>query len=607
MGDLLACAVSAGAGFVGVYGMHPVGYGIFCGWGGDTLRGLLTLAAALWGIVVTNGMIAGFKYGIGMLTFLVICELAGGRRRLGQVGAGLVAGASLLVMNLTTYLLAPTGDGELVMGVLESILAGALSVLVSYVRENRILAPRPPLEQGKRAAGELRLKESAHMLNRLSDSFERLPVKKEVLNSQDVDDMFDELVGRCCKKCENYDRCWNQFYETTSHEAYELFCRLDQGETAGELAVTSELAQSCPHYPLLMSRARQIFDRTKHNFLWYNRLIENRQAVALQLNEMARMMREAAEEIGSQRELSGELATAIRRKLKGRLVEVGTIVVKKGRGGRDEYVLGLRTARNRCVPVRDVAACLSEVLGKPYNADKESRLILNREEEQVLFVERPNYRIISGCARVAKEGERVSGDNFSFCQSNGQLAACLSDGMGSGLAASQSSELVIELLEGFLEAGFCKETALRMINATLVMNNQNGKYSTMDVAEVDLYAGMCEFVKMGAPASFIKREHGVEVVRLESLPVGAFYDQGFDSATKPLYDGDYVIMVSDGVLAPLPRQMTEQVMAGMISEVDSLNPKEMANQILDRVLQECGYHPADDMTVLVFGVGKDYN
>ena len=588
-------------GAVSIYGVNPIGYGYFCGAVSGPVNMFAMMVLVVGGIVFSGGYIESVKYTISMMLFLVVYNLFVGRKNKNVLKTALIGAGCLFIMNLTKYVLIDTNKNELVMGVLESVFASAVSVFTIYGKDISFKR-HTKNEKTIKAAGEARLNESAHMLNKLSGCFESLPVKKEVLNSQDVNDMFDELMNKFCRGCECYENCWNKFYETTCEGAYDIFCQLDKNKGTKELAAASEFAQSCPHYPMLINKAKQIFDRTKNNFLWYNRLIENRQAVALQLTEVARMMQEASEEICSQREVEGKLPVKIRKKMKLHSVDVKSIIVRKGKGGRDEYVLSLCTTKDKCVAVRDVAIYLSDVLDKPYRADKESRLILNRNIESILFVEQPNYRIIHGCARAAKSGERVLGDNFSFCFSNGQMAACLCDGMGSGLLASQSSELVIELLEGFLEAGFCKETALRMMNATLIMNSQNGKYSTIDVAEVDLYAGICEFVKMGAAVSFIKRENTVETVKLESLPVGSFYDQSFESATKTLYDGDYVILISDGVLAPLPKSMTEQVMAQLISQIDCYNPKEMANQILDSVLKECDYAPVDDMTVLVFGL-----
>lgn len=75
-----------------------------------------------------------------------------------------------------------------------------------------------------------------------------------------------------------------------------------------------------------------------------------------------------------QREVEGELAVKIRKKMKLHSVDVKSIIVRKGKGGRDEYVLSLCTTKDKCVAVRDVAIYLSDVLDKPYRADKESRL-----------------------------------------------------------------------------------------------------------------------------------------------------------------------------------------------------------------------------------------
>lgn len=592
------------AGFVSVFGYHPIGLGYYCGTYAYLQNGFLLTVAVLTGIFIKEGYMETIRYGISIVIFRVIFGMFDyDKKQRNVVRCALAAAAGLFAMNLTKYMMVESDNIKLAYGVAESVFAGGVSVIVFYAEEKLFLKKNKTHDDVKNV-GERRLDESAKMLSKLSDCFEHLPIKKDVLNNQDVNEMFEELTDRFCKGCDEYDTCWNKFYETTCNGAYEIFCQIDKNEGLRELASTSQLAANCPHFPMLLKTANQIFEKTKNNFMWYNRLIENRSAVALQLNEVARMMQEASEEIGSRKETDKETAEKIRKKLKFHKVCVESVCEKKGKNGRKEYILNMHAVGGKSIAVRDIAVYISDVLGKDYKADQESRLVLNQNEEVISFVEAPNYRVIHGCARIAKAGERVLGDSFSFYHSNGEVAGCLSDGMGSGLVASQSSEMVIELFENFLEAGFKKETALRMMNATLVMNSQNGKYSTVDVAEIDLYAGVCEFVKMGAAVSFIKRENSVEVIKLESLPVGAFYDQGFESATKPLYDGDYVILISDGVLSPLPSSMTEQVMAQLIAGIDTLNPKQMAREILDKILKECDYEPADDMTVLVMGVVK---
>ena len=80
--------------------------------------------------------------------------------------------------------------------------------------------------------------------------------------------------------------------------------------------------------------------------------------------------------------------------------------------------------------------------------------------------------------------------------------------MGSGSAACKESEMVLDLVERFLEAGFSVETAIRMMNSAMVMKGESDLYSTVDLCMVNLYDGAADFYKIGAAGSFIR--HGQE-------------------------------------------------------------------------------------------------
>ncbi len=181
----------------------------------------------------------------------------------------------------------------------------------------------------------------------------------------------------------------------------------------------------------------------------------------------------------------------------------------------------------------------------------------------------------------------------------------LSDGMGSGTCACRESETVIELLEQFLHAGFSKETAVHMIHSTMMLQNSNQMFSTVDLCMVDLYTGECEMMKIGASTTFLKRKDWVESVSSTSLPIGFLQKLDYESAKKKLEPGDFVIMVSDGVLDALPHRKAEEIIQDIILEQDTRNAQEMAREILTRVLlyQKCC--AKDDMTVLVGGLWRN--
>ena len=127
----------------------------------------------------------------------------------------------------------------------------------------------------------------------------------------------------------------------------------------------------------------------------------------------------------------------------------------------------------------------------------------------------------------------------------------LSDGMGSGEKACKDSEFVIDFMEKFLEAGFGKETAVQMINGALIAGGESQNMSTLDLCQMDLYTGVCEFIKIGSAPSYIKRENLVEQISARNLPLGVFYEIDMETVKRRLVDGDYVIMLSDVILDAL--------------------------------------------------------
>ena len=159
-----------------------------------------------------------------------------------------------------------------------------------------------------------------------------------------------------------------------------------------------------------------------------------------------------------------------------------------------------------------------------------------------------------------------------------------------------------EMLEELLEAGFPVETAVQMMNTALVTGREEVKFCTLDVCLFDLYQGSCEFVKAGASATFIKRKKEVEKIESTTLPIGVVQNIELDREERNLESGEYVIMVTDGVMDALPEGSQEEKLVEFIRETDIVNPTEFARGILSQVLKSSGGMPMDDMTVLVIGI-----
>ena len=174
--------------------------------------------------------------------------------------------------------------------------------------------------------------------------------------------------------------------------------------------------------------------------------------------------------------------------------------------------------------------------------------------------------------------------------------------MGSGEKAMADSELVIDLLERFSEAGFSKETAAEMINGVLVARTEEENMSTLDVCDINLYTGNCELLKIGSASTYIKHGEMIERVEADSLPLGIFHKIDVSGQKRQLVDGDYIIMVSDGVVDGVDY---EEIFEQVLAQMELQSPQEMANYILQFVLHKTMGRVQDDMTVLVLGLWEN--
>lgn len=164
--------------------------------------------------------------------------------------------------------------------------------------------------------------------------------------------------------------------------------------------------------------------------------------------------------------------------------------------------------------------------------------------------------------------------------------------------------MVVEMLEELLEAGFPAKTAIEIMNTALVIGREDVRFSTIDVCLFDLYTGSCEFVKAGASATFIRSGDCVERIASATLPIGVIKDMEIESVKRELLSGDFVIMVTDGVMDALPAKEQDTLMAEFIREANTVNPKELAHCLLGRVLEWSGEKPTDDMTIMAVGLWK---
>lgn len=450
-----------------------------------------------------------------------------------------------------------------------------------------------------------RLSQASEPFFRLSKAFMELAGKRIQMEEGDMEQVLSEVTDSLCIYCEKSNRCLGY----TRHEKYNTAgCLLQPARERGIIEIGDlpvHFANKCDYLDNYIQEANQALRMVNIRLEWQNRLAESREAIAEQFRDVGQLLRDFQGDTIQEDIMSLEQKKEVIAVLKRNQIFVKKIEqIKKNNGFREVHLVA-KGKRGVCVTTKELSNCISALLDKNFVPSMECHHVLGGEYEKIVLLEDTQFHAITGLARVNKEGEDISGDNFSFVRlDSGVMVMSLADGMGSGESACRESTWVIELLETFLEAGVAEKTTIRFINSILVLESEEQRFSTLDMAMINLYTGVCEFVKMGAATAFIKRDNWVETISSSTLPMGVFNQVEYEDISKKLYDGDYIILLSDGVLDAAPCVEKEQFFQGFILSQTCQNPNELAQNILDFAKSQCERDTLDDMTVLVTGIWK---
>jgi len=436
---------------------------------------------------------------------------------------------------------------------------------------------------------------------KLSRTLDTITEKQERIEEKEINRMFEDISEKLCKNCSNCSNCWDNNLEETYKATSSLFEVAEKNGFIGKEDIPLKFLSDCICVDEFVKETNRSFEIAKLNHLWKSRVAESREVIAEQLKGVSSVIKEITNDIYTSNEFPRGEEEEIIKALKSNHILAKDVTIYERGDKRKEIYLRAACKRGKVFTAKEAALIIGEALARPFRVSETSKYVINKNLQNFVFVEDSKFKVLTGVARAMKEN--VSGDNFSIMKlDNGDMMAALADGMGTGKEAGDESETVMSLLEQMIEAGFKAEMAIKLINSSLVLKSDKQTFSTIDLSIINLFTGMCEFIKIGAAATFIKRENWVETITSTTLPIGMFGNVDYDTVTKKLYDGDIVIMVTDGVLDCIPDEDKEGYMEKLIMEINSNNPQEIANRILDKTLLMSNYIPKDDMTILITGL-----
>ncbi len=530
-----------------------------------------------------------------------------GMLALAGAAAGLPVKSKALSVSLwTTVVILFTGltlfEGSLIIKYYEALAAGILFLIIpqaafgffseglSGLRSASDRAERQDADHTREAADRLFVLSKA--LSRVSRNIEETLAGEGEEEATVAEWMIETVAEKVCNRCSLCERCWGTHFLKTYKLVEKSISDLRIDES-GHLEIPPWFKSACNKADKFFEVLTAAYTLYKSENIWRLKLNESRLLLAKQAALVSSSVMTAARSL---------VDTSLRdSELERRLMlaaEMGGVPVSGFRyhnQGERSYLETVYETKSK-LSVKVLDEMVTKALSSGLVRMGESRRDM-MGFSVVRYMRPPKYKTATGVARMSRESSQVSGDNFAFfISAEGFHISAVSDGTGSGRRAQRYSRTAIQTLENLIEEGIEIGMAIRLLNLFLNLRGEGERLATMDLCAIDLITGETSFYKYGAPVSFIKGKEGTIAVNVgeknkENIPISHF---------KPavLKAGDFVVLLSDGVLEPFSEEGEPFALQNFIEGVDTVNAQQLADAILqEALLRFHGNH--DDMTVLV--------
>ena len=334
---------------------------------------------------------------------------------------------------------------------------------------------------------------------------------------------------------------------------------------------------------------------SKSNFVWQKKFDENKKNIETQLHGVSKAISNIAENIEKNiknEEYYSNEKRQIIELLKQREIGIQEISIQK----EDRFLIEIYMEKSNNTDIEYIQKILTEVL--------KEKIVFNEEGSigtRLNFLSDDKFVMAIGNTEITKSGSSVSGDSIlNMRLKDGKYLVALSDGMGSGNEARQSSNKALKMLENLLLSGFDKKTSIDLINSSLI--NQNKEvFATLDIAIIDLYKGNIEFIKSGACPTYIKNKNKVQIITANSLPAGIINsNSNLQSFDRDISENEILVMCTDGILdSNVEYKNKELWIKYLLEDIETNNTKKIADLILNEAVDNNYGVAKDDMSVVV--------
>ena len=449
---------------------------------------------------------------------------------------------------------------------------------------------------GEKNASEVvagRLELVGETLSELKYAVEKTAEALENENERDISNIYNSACDTVCKSCRFNIKCWGDEYNDSVRTMNKLIQLLKCGERIVPDSFTGVLAERCPRKQQLCDSINKKYEDHSYAGQMNRRLKEMRGILTKQLDNTEKLFASMAKEMEKDRAYDRVASVKAERLLErcGLSAPKAAVNISDGFMCLEAYGKG-----NLSCSAEELGDLLIQTLQKEFDLP----LILKYGDKvRITAFERAEYFVKSASCQLSKKNDSANGDYVTcFVDGKGNYYSILSDGMGSGTRARIDSAFVCGLLTKLLECGIEAETAIELLNTSLLVKSSDESFATLDLCKVDLFTGNTTIYKAGGADSYIKSGASVTRIMGKGLPVGVCESLSMSSHSFTAGENDVIILTSDGA------ELSEKWLEQTFSRESSNNMDEFVKTVASAARFNSEKGREDDISVVALKIKK---
>ncbi len=550
----------------------------------------------------SGGTIVGVAFGITLslsvenLTLLAFFSLggllAGVVSKLGKIATFIGFILAGILVSVITY--ENTNELKLVFLAIESVIAGIIFLFLPQNVNNKlkeILSPAvtsPIIESVK---GEItrKLKNASEISTEI---FSSLNVVTDALNKNDKADLkkiCKKTKESVCGSCGLYDACWSESFEDTEDCFNTLITMKKEGKYLENKTIPSQFASKCIRTEMISSSFNKLYSEYVVKQRLETRVNEIQTLASEQFINVSSLLDSLCEKVSEDVRFDMDIAAKTRSAASscGLNPIESCCIINSLEKINIELKIETTTENYNFKPLlRQLEIVTNKKLDYP-------QISIDKNITTLLFKEKADYRVKSAGIQFSATGEKYSGDTYAtFTDDNGVFYSVICDGMGTGTRAAINSNLAISLLEKLIKAGFGINSAINTVNTSLISKSNEECSVTLDLTAIDLFTGHIEFYKCGASETVVKKQRRIHLINAPSLPLGILKDSEISYGSGTIFDGDMLIMASDGV-----KEDDYTLLQSELRYFNGENLRDFTNKLAESI-RDTQTEKKDDLTIV---------